>query len=207
MWKRVSPQELAQCKAVAELCKEEYKRQVEAYVPPVYAKPGGGPAKSTKPATKSDKPPKAPTAYNLFTKDYHARLKTEKEANLAAAPGAALGFAETTKLVAKEWKELPGAKKRKFQRLADKEKEKHAVVVASWQAQQQLLEGGGGGGGGGAEGGGGGGGGAGGASGGGGAAAATTSTAAEGSSPPLPLLWDRPGVGQLVSPPPRGVRR
>jgi hypothetical protein len=63
MWKHVSPQELAQCKVEADLCRDEYNKQKEAYVPPVYANPGKGKkGKKARSAKDSDKPKRPRTA-------------------------------------------------------------------------------------------------------------------------------------------------
>lgn len=136
MWKHVSPQELAQCKVEAEMCKEEYNKQKEAYVPPVYATAGKGKkgkkGKKAKNGKDSDRPKRPPTAYLLFADDCRARLRK-------ANPS--LNFTELSRLVSQEWKELPDAKKNPYKRIADKEQEKHRVAKVNWEAKQSLERG------------------------------------------------------------------
>ena len=72
MWKNVDPRELEQCKLEAEMCKDEYKKLKEAYVPPVYAAKGKNGKKS---AANGGKPKRPRTAYLLFAEDCRARLK------------------------------------------------------------------------------------------------------------------------------------
>jgi len=127
MWKHVSIEELAQCKMEAELCKEEYKKQKEAYVPPVYATASKG--KKTKKEGKdkdSGKPKRPRTAYLLFAEDCRGKLKKSVPV---------LSFTETSRVVSKEWKELSDAKKNQYVRTAEKEQEKHRIAKATWEAK------------------------------------------------------------------------
>jgi len=132
MWKQISAEELAQCKMEAEYCKEEYKKQKEAYVPPIYATAAKG--KKGKKDAKTDKDtgkPKRPrTAYLLFADDCRNRLK-KSNPNLT--------FTELSKVVSKEWKELPDGKKNQYQRTAEKEQEKHKIAKANWEAKHIVA--------------------------------------------------------------------
>ena len=74
MWKMVSQEELGQCRMEAELCKDDYKKQKEAYVPPVYANTSKG-KKGRKAQLDGGKPKRPRTAYLLFAEDCRARLK------------------------------------------------------------------------------------------------------------------------------------
>ena len=62
MWKNVDPRELEQCKLEAEMCKDEYKKLKEAYVPPVYAAKGKNGKKRD---ANGGKPKRPRTAYLL----------------------------------------------------------------------------------------------------------------------------------------------
>jgi hypothetical protein len=73
MWKGVDTRELDQCKLEAELCKDEYKKLKEAYVPPVYATKGKHGKKGRE--LNGGKPKRPRTAYLLFAEDCRARLK------------------------------------------------------------------------------------------------------------------------------------
>ena len=73
MWKGVDTRELDQCKLEAELCKDEYKKLKEAYVPPVYAAKGKHGKKGRE--LNGGKPKRPRTAYLLFAEDCRARLK------------------------------------------------------------------------------------------------------------------------------------
>jgi hypothetical protein len=127
MWKIVDPHELQACRIEADLCKDEYKKQKEAYVPPVYAAASKG--KKGKKGDKDGKPKRPRTAYLLFAEDCRARLKKTD-------PG--LSFTETSQVVSREWKELTDAKKNAYIRTADKEQEKHRVAKANWEAKNMV---------------------------------------------------------------------
>ena len=47
-----------------------------------------------------------------------------------------------SRLVSKEWKELSDSKKAQYQRIAEKEQEKHRVAKQNWEAKQSLALGG-----------------------------------------------------------------
>jgi len=130
LWTNVVPQELAECKLAAVLCKEEFQKQKDVYVPPVYQPVTKG-KKSKGGRREGDKPKRPRTAYLLFAEDCRRGLKK-------ADP--ALSFTATSQMVSKEWKELAEAKKVQYQRTAEKEQEKHRVAKAQWEAKQ-VLEG------------------------------------------------------------------
>lgn len=129
MWKMVSQEELGQCRMEAELCKDDYKKQKEAYVPPVYANTSKG-KKGRKAQLDGGKPKRPRTAYLLFAEDCRARLKK-------SSPG--MSFTETSQVVSREWKELSDAKKNTYIRTAEKEQEKHRVLKANWEAKNLLT--------------------------------------------------------------------
>lgn len=126
MWKNVDPRELEQCKLEAEMCKDEYKKLKEAYVPPVYAAKGKNGKKRD---ANGGKPKRPRTAYLLFAEDCRARLKK-------TSPD--LSFTEVSRVVSAEWKELPEGKKNGYIRTAEKEQEKHRIAKASWEAKHLV---------------------------------------------------------------------
>lgn len=130
MWKAVSPYEMGECKLEARLLKEHYERQKEAYVPPVYATASKGKkGKKVKGGKATDKPKRPRTAYLLFAEDCRGKLKKTNPT---------LNFTDMSRLVSKEWKDLSDAKKKQYQRVAEKEQEKHRVAKANWEAKQSL---------------------------------------------------------------------
>lgn len=129
MWKHVSPQELAQCRMEAELCKQEYDEQKAKYIPPVYASSKGKKGKKAKDKDMT-KPKRPRTAYLLFAEECRGRLKK-------AHPQ--LNFTDMSKKVSEEWKALPDNKKGTYQRQAVKEQEKHRMAKASWDAKQAAM--------------------------------------------------------------------
>ena len=129
MWKNVDPRELEQCKLEAEMCKDEYKKLKEAYVPPVYAAKGKNGKKS---AANGGKPKLPRTAYLLFAEDCRARLKK-------TSPD--LSFTDVSRVVSSEWKELPDGRKNAYIRTAEKEQEKHRVAKANCEAKHLVDNG------------------------------------------------------------------
>lgn len=129
MWKNVDPRELEQCRLEAEMCKDEYKKLKEAYVPPVYAAKGKNGKKS---AANGGKPKRPRTAYLLFAEDCRARLKK-------TSPD--LSFTDVSRVVSSQWKELPDGKKNAYIRTAEKEQEKHRVAKANWEAKHLVADG------------------------------------------------------------------
>ena len=130
MWKNVDPREMEQCRLEAEMCKDEYRKLKDAYVPPVYAAKGKN-GKNREP--NGGKPKRPRTAYLLFAEDCRARLKKN-------TPD--LTFTEVSRVVSAEWKELPEGKKNAYIRTAEKEQEKHRQAKASWEAKHLASEGG-----------------------------------------------------------------
>lgn len=129
MWRNVTPQELDSCKMEADLCKEEYKKQKDSYVPPVYAAASKG-KKGKKEKADNGKPKRPRTAYLLFAEDCRTKLKKTQPD---------LGFTDVSKVVSQEWKELSEMKKNAYVKTAEKEQAKHREAKAQWEAKHPVA--------------------------------------------------------------------
>ena len=105
LWKNISPQELAECKAAAAKELERYKQLKAEYRPPVY-----GPSKRNKGKSVPGKPKRAPTAYLIFAEELRARIRQERPH---------LKHDEISQKLSTAWKEIDEASKRIFQQKAD----------------------------------------------------------------------------------------
>ena len=129
MWRNVTPQELDSCKMEADLCKEEYKKQKDSYVAPVYAPASKG-KKGKKEKADNGKPKRPRTAYLLFAEDCRTKLKKTQPD---------LGFTDVSKVVSQEWKELSEMKKNAYVKTAEKEQAKHREAKAQWEAKHPVA--------------------------------------------------------------------
>lgn len=83
---------------------------------------------------KKKKDPNAPkralSAYNYFVTDNLQTIKSKMT-------GTDIKTADVMKEVARQWKELPDAKKKKYNKLAEQDKKRHTTEMESYKAKQQ----------------------------------------------------------------------